>query len=336
MFCPLVLLAFHKKYNLREPTDSVFGKFLLLTRHACKDGGYKRIGKHDFWTKVKPSNTHNKPSWMTFDDAWVDEIARGVKACSVFLFYPLWWLAYNQIDNNLVSQAATMSLHGVPNDLLNNMNPLGIIIMIPIIDNVVYPAMRKAKIRFTPLRRMCASFFVACAAMIWAAVIQYYIYKTGKCGHHMNTCEDADGNKIVSPLNVWSQTGAYVLVGLAEILGSITGLEYAYTKAPANMRSLVFGLYNFTSALSAAIGQAFVGLAADPLLIWNYGAVAIIAFVTGIAFYFVFTRPWDKQEEEMNMLKESAYKGHNLGGQEKVMEEAHEDDRPPTPKEVKM
>lgn len=95
--------------------------------------------------------------------------------------------------------------------------------------------MRKAKIRFTPLRRMCASFFVAGSAMIWAAVVQHYIYKTGACGSYMNTCDT------VAPLNVWIQTGAYVLVGLSEILGSITGLEYAYTKAPANMRSLVFG-----------------------------------------------------------------------------------------------
>lgn len=121
MFCPFVLLAMHKKYNLREPTDSVFGKFLLLTKHACSEGGYKHIGKKTFWERVKPSVIQVKPTWMTFDDAWVDEIARGVKACSVFLFYPLWWLAYNQIDNNLVSQAATMSLHGVPNDLLNNL-----------------------------------------------------------------------------------------------------------------------------------------------------------------------------------------------------------------------
>ncbi len=97
--------------------------------------------------------------------------------------------------------------------------------------------------------------------MIWAAVLQHYIYKTGDCGRYMNDCDT------VSPINVWAQTGAYVLVGLAEIFGSITGLEYAYTKAPANMRSLVFGLYNFTSALSAALGQALVGLAADPLLV---------------------------------------------------------------------
>ena len=110
-----------------------------------------------------------------------------------------------------------------------------IVIMIPIMDFVIYPALRKAKIRFTPLRRMLTGFFVAMSAMIWAAVIQHYIYKKGACGKYMNDCET------VAPINVWAQTGAYVLVGLSEIFSSITGLEYAYTKAPANMRSLVFG-----------------------------------------------------------------------------------------------
>ncbi|KAK3114750.1 hypothetical protein LTR53_006593 [Teratosphaeriaceae sp. CCFEE 6253] len=304
--CPIMLSVMQKRYNLREPTGSVFGKFSKLTNYAMKDGGYKRIGQADFWERVKPSRVTNKPAWMTFDDAWVDEIARGVKACSVFSFYPLWWLAYNQIDGNLVSQAATMELHGVPNDLLNNMNPLGIIILIPIMDFIVYPALRKYKIRFTPLRRMLAGFFVAMAAMIWAAVIQAYIYKKGACGNYMSTCDT------VAPINVWAQTGAYVLVGLAEILTSITGLEYAYTKAPANMRSLVFGFYNCTNAISAALGQAFLPASADPNLVWLYTSVAIIACVTGFMFWYFFTRPWDRAEEQMNMLKESGFRGKRL------------------------
>ena len=123
--CPIMLLVMQRRYVLREPTGSVFGKFTKLTGLAMSNGGYKRIGKADFWERVKPSNVASKPTWMTFDDAWVDEIARGIKACSVFAFYPIWWLAYNQIDGNLISQAATMELHGVPNDLMNNMNPLG-------------------------------------------------------------------------------------------------------------------------------------------------------------------------------------------------------------------
>jgi POT family proton-dependent oligopeptide transporter len=50
----------------------------------------------------------------------------------------------------------------------------------------------------------------------------------------------------------------YVLIAFSEIFASITGLEYAFTKAPTNMRSLVMSVFLFTSAASAAIGEAFV------------------------------------------------------------------------------
>jgi len=196
-----------------------------------------------------------------------------------------------------------MELNGVPNDLLNNLNPLSIIILIPILDHIVYPLLRKIRVRFTPLRRMCAGFFVACAAMIWAAVIQHYIYALGRCGYYMNECDEP------APINVWAQGGAYILVGLAEIFASVTGLEYAYSKAPANMKSLVFGFYCATSAISAALGQAWVSLSEDPLLVWNYGSVAILAFLGGLAFWYMFTRPWDHLEERENLLQESAFKG---------------------------
>jgi hypothetical protein len=32
----------------------------------------------------------SKPEWMTFDDAWVNEVRRGLLACKVFLWYPLY------------------------------------------------------------------------------------------------------------------------------------------------------------------------------------------------------------------------------------------------------
>jgi POT family proton-dependent oligopeptide transporter len=73
--------------------------------------------------------------------------------------------------------------------------------------------------------------------------------------------------------------------------------------------SPLLGFYYFTSAVSAAIGEAFVSLSNDPLLIWNYGSVAIIAFVGGIGFWLAF-RKWDKQEEALNMLPESTYIGN--------------------------
>jgi POT family proton-dependent oligopeptide transporter len=46
--------------------------------------------------------------------------------------------------NNLTSQAATMNLGSTPNDIVAKMNPLFIIIVIPIMDFGIYPALRKA------------------------------------------------------------------------------------------------------------------------------------------------------------------------------------------------
>jgi hypothetical protein len=47
---------------------------------------------------------------------------------SSFLFYPVYWIAYNQMTGNLTSQAATMELNGVPNDIINNINPISLIV----------------------------------------------------------------------------------------------------------------------------------------------------------------------------------------------------------------
>ena len=46
-------------------------------------------------------------------------------------------LTYNQLNNNLTSQAATMQTHGLPNDVLSNLDPIVLIILIPVCDLVV-------------------------------------------------------------------------------------------------------------------------------------------------------------------------------------------------------
>ncbi|KAJ0367513.1 hypothetical protein COL154_003167 [Colletotrichum chrysophilum] len=109
-------------------------------------------------------------------------------------------------------------------------------------------------------------------------------------------------------MTVWIQTPCYILIALSEIFASITGLEYAFTKAPRNMRGLVTGVFWFVHAFSSAIAQAFVGLAADPLLVWLYTTIAIISCLGGIGFWLTF-RKLDKEEDALNALPESTYKG---------------------------
>ena len=199
-----------------------------------------------------------------------------------------------------------MVTNGIPNDVLSNLDPFALIIFIPICDVFLYPAIRRAGWNFTPLKKITLGFFLGAAAMVWSAVVQHYIYKRNPCGYHVATCQDADGNPITSDLNVWIQTGSYVLIAFSEIFASITGLEYAFTKAPKNMRSLVMSIFLFMNAISAALGEAFVSLSADPLLVWNYGVMAVLAFVAGVLFWIQF-RSLDAAEDELNNLAQGQY-----------------------------
>lgn len=306
LFCftlPLLYMC-RNWYAHTAPEGSVLGpavKLLLLgtkKRFSINPVAfYKNLHDGTFWNDVKPSRLGaSKPAWMTFDDAWVDEVSRGWKACSVFLWYPLYWITYNQLNNNLTSQASTMALHGVPNDVISNLDPFALIIFIPIFDMLVYPALRKAGIKFTPIKKITAGFFIGSMAMVWACVVQAYIYKKSECNEYAS----GDGCANVA-ISVWAQTGAYVLIAMSEIFASITSLEYGFSKAPKNMRSLVAAFALFMSAISAAIGEAFNPLSTDPLLVWNYGSMAVISFVGGVCFWLCY-RKLDAQEDELNML----------------------------------
>jgi len=84
----------------------------------------------------------------------------------------------------------------------------------------------------------------------------------------------------------------------------------------------------FTTAVSAAIAEAFVGksavanvlegliddtippaLAADPLLVWNYGSMGALAFIAGVAFWFTF-QELDASEDELNAIPAGELKTH--------------------------
>jgi proton-dependent oligopeptide transporter, POT family len=80
---------------------------------------------------------------------------------------------------------------------------------------VVYPGLRKLKIDFDPISRIYAGFLLASFSMVYASVLQHYIYiSTPKSIH------------------VWIQAPAYIMVAFSEAFIIITGLELAFTQAP--------------------------------------------------------------------------------------------------------
>ncbi len=199
--------------------------------------------------------------------------------------------------------AGQMELHGIPNDIMQNIDPLTIIIFIPILDRLVYPLLRKWGIPFKPITRIAVGFFTASLAMGYAAVVQYLIYQRGPCYEAPLACDAAgpDG-AIPNAIHVAVQTPAYLFIGLSEIFASITGLEYAYTKAPPSMKSFVMSIFLVTSAGGFALGIALSPTAKDPKLLWMYTGLCVATVIAGISFWFLFSR-YNATEEEMNALE---------------------------------
>jgi dipeptide/tripeptide permease len=275
----VVLVKGRNNYVVKPPQGGVIGNCFRALWIAVRNGGDLE--------KAKPSlHGQGRVSW---DNKFIEELKIALVACRVFLFFPIYWLTFSQMMNNFVSQgtprpsilsqritkynaAGQMHLHGLPNDMLPTLNPLTIILLIPLMDRIIYPFLRTHyHLALTPTTRISLGFLVAALAMAYAGGLQIAIYR-------------APSNSI----HIAYQTPAYVLIAVSEILASITGLEVAYAKAPENMKSFIMSLFLLTSAGGSALGIVIAPLARNPYLQWMYFGLAVAAAGTGLAFWRMF------------------------------------------------
>lgn len=259
---------------------------------------------------AKPSYQAENRQTVTnrWNDLFIDELKRGLVACRVFIFFPIYWVCYTQMLNNFVSQAAQMELHGIPNDIMQNIDSLTIIIFIPICDKVIFPALRKVGIPFRPITRITMGFLFASLSMAYAAICQRLIYNAGPCYNAPLACPAAgEDGSIPNQIHVAIQTPAYLFLGLSEIFASITGLEYAFTKAPPSMKSFVMSIFLLQTAFGAALASALSPTAVDPKLLWMYTGICVVAAITAGLFWILFSK-YNAQEESMNALEDKGEK----------------------------
>jgi len=112
-----------------------------------------------------------------------------------------------------------------------------------------------------------------------------------------------DGTYAPNEVSVLWQMPVYVIIALSEIFASVPGMEFAYTRAPAELKSFVMGLFILTNASSAVIGMAVSPFAVDPKLTYLYLALAVLSVISATAFWLCFHRipkevPSTKSEDD--------------------------------------
>ncbi|ODV81222.1 PTR2-domain-containing protein [Suhomyces tanzawaensis NRRL Y-17324] len=306
LFLPVIFFVLQKKLVKEHPQGSVLTNTFKILRVSYRGNWIKRMREGTFWEYASPAKMAERgqiyyktktQSPITWNEQWVLDIKQTFNSCKIFIYFPIYNICDSGLGSVETSQAGSLTTKGVPNDLFGNFNPLTIIILIPILDYIIYPTLRRYKIDFKPSYRIAFGFLLAAASQAAGAIIQRRIYNTSACGDYATTC------KTPSPISAWVDVTVYILSAASECFANVTAYELAYTRSPPHMKGLVMALFLFTSAISAAIGEAITPVMNDPHLVWVFGSFAIIGTASAILFFFHF-RNLDKEMEYEREVRE--------------------------------
>ncbi|KAJ8120725.1 hypothetical protein ONZ43_g2640 [Nemania bipapillata] len=276
---PLLLAVLYSRLIKKPPIGSDLTRFTKITIAALKKSKGNIFSKK-LWDNVRPSTLAEYGTVVNYSEKDVSDAQRTWEAVQIFLYIPIWNLNDGGVGSVGSNQGAAMTSNGAPNDLLNNFNPLTIIVVSPIMGEIVYPFLRRKGIKFGRIDRMLFGFFLAILSGVIGAIVQYRVYETSPCGYQASTCDD------VSPISIWWQIPNVALGAISEIFVNVTAYELAYARAPENMRATVIALFLFMTALSSALGEILVPAIVDPTLIWAWAAPAIALFVQTVLFWW--------------------------------------------------
>ncbi len=158
----------------------------------------------------------------------------------IYLFIAMFWALFEQTGSRWVLQAQHMDLRffGVTWDesQVQAANPFLILVLIPAFTYGLYPLLGRF-FKVTEMRKIALGMFLMVPPFLLSAWIDARI---------------ANGE---TPSIGW-QLFSYSILTSAEVMVSVTGLEFSYTQAPRRMKSFIMALF----FLAVSLGNGFTAL----------------------------------------------------------------------------
>ncbi len=164
----------------------------------------------------------------------------------IFLPIPIFWALFNQVNTTWVFQGSTMQPfhvlgYKVDAESMQSVGALLVLIWVPVLTFGVYPLAERLGLRPTPLRRIGIGLFLAALAYLVCAAIQMSIDQGQK-------------------LSIAWQVLPYIILEAGEVMVSATALEFAFSQAPASLKSTIMSLWLMTIAGGHFLVAAFTNL----------------------------------------------------------------------------
>ncbi len=153
----------------------------------------------------------------------------------IFLPVTVFWSLFDQQHTTWVQQGQQMvplkiGDYSIDGETMQSTNPIYVMIIIPVFLKWVYPAFAKWGLQPTLLRRMGSGMVLAALAFLISSMLQKRI----------------EGGEKLSVL--W-QLLPYGVMTAGEVLISATGLEFAFSVAPARLKSIIMSFWLLTVAI---------------------------------------------------------------------------------------
>jgi POT family proton-dependent oligopeptide transporter len=190
-----------------------------------------------FWYALTHAG-QRKRGQSFFDTARAKFKGPDVEACQaaanvfkVFITVSIFWALFDQHSSSWVLQATKMNLNVLGYKMeasqIAALNPIMVLILIPLFSGWMYPLITRMGFEMRPLRRMGVGMVVAASSFAVVAAYQILL------DHGVF-------------LSVAWQVIPFLLLTGAEVMISITGLEFAYTQAPRSMKSTIMSFWLLT------------------------------------------------------------------------------------------
>jgi POT family proton-dependent oligopeptide transporter len=214
----------------------------------------------------------------THPDEAVDGARSVLRILVLFFLVTPFWSLFDQKASTWVLQAGAMTKPTwFEPSQMQALNPLLVMLLIPFNNVALYPLLRRLGVEPTALRRMGAGIALSGLSWVVAGLLQVALDQ----GHAVSI--------------TW-QILPYALLTLGEVLVSATGLEFAYSQAPAAMKGAIMAFWSLAvtvgnlwvllvnagvrnEAVTQAIGRSGVGVTTFQMFFF-----AAFAFVAALVF----------------------------------------------------
>jgi len=164
-------------------------------------------------------------------------------------------------------------------ETMQSVNPIFVMMFIPIFTYVLYPWLERRGLKPTPLRRMGMGMVLGAVSFVVAAGVQSRI----ESGAHLSVA--------------W-QLIQYAIIIAGEVLLSVTGLEFAFSQAPPSMKSTIMSMWllsvafgNMLTASVTNLNKNLIHASGPGELLFYAGLMLVVAAVFAVIARNFHDRP---------------------------------------------